>query len=171
MIFETTDRNVTSYVDTSVQRGIDYYYAVTAVDNGTQNTTGVDAGEKLESSRFVTQSQLPAVAFKPGLSESGKVRVVPNPATTAAGKALAAGTPDKISFFNLPFKCTLRIYTETGDLVKAIDHYGTADHEWNQRTDENQYVSSGIYVLAVTDCQDLNGRALENQFVKFVIVR
>lgn len=171
LVHETRNRDEQTYVDLSVQRGIDYYYAVTAVDDGTQNTAGPDAGQKLESSRFVTRSQLPAVAFKPGLSESGKVRVVPNPATAAAGKALAAGTPNKISFFNLPFKCTLRIYTETGDLVETIRHYGTADHEWDQRTDENQYVSSGIYILAVTDCEGVDGKPLDNQFVKFIIVR
>ncbi len=171
MVYETRDRNEQTYVDLGVQRGVDYYYAVTAVDNGTQNTTGIEPGQKLESSRYVTRSQLPAVAFRPGLDESGKVRVVPNPATVAAGRALAAGTPNKISFFNLPVKCTLRIYTETGDLVRSFQHYGTADHEWDQRTDENQYVSSGIYVLAVTDCESLDGKPLDDQFVKFIIVR
>jgi hypothetical protein len=97
--------------------------------------------------------------------------VVPNPATVAAGGLGFAGTPNKILFVNLPVKCTLRIYTETGDLVKTIDHYGTADHEWDQRTDENQYVTSGIYILAVTDCEGLDGQSLDNQFVKFVLVR
>jgi hypothetical protein len=171
LVFETTDRTQTSYVDQTIERGVDYYYAVTAVDDGSQAAGTIDAGIPLESSRFVTRSQLPAVAFKPGLNSSAMVRVVPNPATIAAGAALVGGTPDKISFFNLPVRCTLRIFTETGDLVKVIEHYGTADHEWNQRTDSNQYVSSGIYILAVTDCRDLNDRSLDNQFVKFVIVR
>jgi flagellar hook assembly protein FlgD len=99
------------------------------------------------------------------------VRVVPNPATVAAGGLGFAGTPNKILFVNLPIKCTLRIYTETGDLVKTIQHYGTADHEWDQRTDDNQYVTSGIYILAVTECEGLNGESLDNQFVKFVLVR
>ncbi|HAV23075.1 MAG TPA: hypothetical protein DCX46_06215 [Bacteroidetes bacterium] len=171
LIHETTDRNQTTFIDRNVQRGVDYYYAATAVDNGTQNSTGLDSGVKLESSRFATRSQLPATSFKPGLSESNKVRVVPNPATVAAGGLGFAGTPNKILFVNLPVKCTLKIYTETGDHVRTIDHFGTADHEWDQRTDDNQYVSSGIYVLAVTDCQGLNGEPLDNQFVKFVLVR
>jgi hypothetical protein len=150
---------------------VDYYYAVTAVDNGSQNTYGVSIGKRLESSLYATRSLLPAASYKPGLSESGKVRVVPNPATVAAGGMSFAGTPDKILFVNLPVKCTLRIYTETGNLVTTISHYGTADHEWNQRTDGNQYVASGIYILAVTDAQGLDGAPLDNQFVKFVIVR
>lgn len=171
LVFETTDRNQTSFVDNNVTRGVDYYYAVTAIDDGSQNTDGIFPGQRLESSRFVTRSLIPAVSFKPGLNESGKVRVVPNPATVAQGRGLTSGSPNKISFFNLPVKCTLRIFTETGDLVKTIDHYGTADHEWDQRTDDNQYVSSGIYILAVTDAEDINGSKLENQFVKFIIVR
>jgi hypothetical protein len=178
LVYETTDRAQTSYIDHNVQRGVDYYYAVTALDNGTQSLSIADdpqRGQKLESSRMVTRSQLPAVSFQPGLSESGKVRVVPNPATSAAGTSSGttgfAGTPNKILFVNLPVKCTLRVFTETGDLVKTIQHYGTADQEWNQRTENNQYVSSGIYILVVSESEGLNGEKLDNQFVKFVIVR
>ncbi len=171
LVYQTTNKNQTTFIDSSVIRGVDYYYAITAVNDGTQNKDGIFPGERLESSRFANRSQLPAVAVKPGLNVSNKVRVVPNPATVAAGKGLTSGSPNKISFFNLPVKCTLRIFTETGDLVKTIQHYGTADEEWDQRTDNNQYVSSGIYVLAVTDCQDINGKNLDNEFVKFILVR
>jgi len=171
MIHETTDRNATSYIDRDIQRGVNYYYAVTAVDDGAQNTAGPNPGTPLESSRYATRSQLPAASFKPGLSEGGKVRVVPNPATVASGALGFTGTPDKILFVNLPVKCTLRIFTETGDLVTTIPHYGTADHAWGQRTDTNQYVASGIYILAVTESADLDANPLEDQFVKFVIVR
>lgn len=171
LIYSTRDRNVQSLVDSNVTRGIDYYYAVTAVDNGSQNTTGYMPGEALESSRFVNMSLVPVSPYKPGLDVSNLVRVVPNPATVAAGASLNQGSPDKISFFNLPFQCKLRIFTEAGELVLEKDHYGTGDDEWDQKTDSNQYVTSGLYILAVTDCKGLNGKALDNQFVKFVIVR
>lgn len=171
-IFETTDRNRTSFIDTNVVRGLDYYYAVTAVDDGTQNN-GINPGQKLESSRYVSRSKLPAVPYKPGLNTltENQVRVVPNPATVAQGSALSYGHGDKISFFNLPYKCTLNIFTETGDIVKRIEHEGTADDGWDQKTDGNQYVSSGIYVLAVTDAKALDGTALESQFIRFVLIR
>lgn len=171
LVYETKDRSQTTFIDQSIQRGVNYYYAVTAVDNGTQNTSGLDVGLKLESSMDATRSQLPAASFKPGLNVSNMVRVVPNPATVAAGGLGFAGTPNKILFVNLPVKCTLRIFTETGDLVQTIHHYGSADDTWDQRTDNNQYVTSGIYILAVTDCQGLDGKSLDNQFVKFVLVR
>jgi hypothetical protein len=171
VVFATDDRNTLEWEDREVIRGIDYYYAVTAVDNGVFNNFPVNTGSSLESSRHVTRSLLPAVSFKPGLATSDNIRVVPNPATVASGKALLAGDENKISFFNLPVKCTLRIFTETGNLIRVIEHYGTADHEWNQLTDTNQFVTSGIYILAVTDCEDIAGNRLDNQFVKFVIVR
>lgn len=171
LVYESTDKNQTTYVDHNITRGVDYYYAVTAVDNGTQNIDGLFPGQKLESSRYANRSQLPAVSFKPGLNVSNQVRVVPNPATVARGALLTAGSPDKILFLNLPIKCTLRIFTETGDLISTIEHYGTADEEWNQRTDDNQYVSSGIYILAVTNAQTIDGKNLDNQFVKFIIIR
>ena len=171
LVHETTDRSATTFVDLTIQRGVDYYYAVTAVDDGSQYTVGPYPGLRLESSRNVTRSQLPAASFKPGLNESGRVRVVPNPATVASGGLGFSGTPDKILFVNLPVKCTLRVFTETGDHVTTIEHYGTSDEAWDQRTDGNQYVASGIYILTVTNSEDLDGNPLDNQFVKFVLVR
>lgn len=171
LVYETTDRNVTEFQDKNVQRGMDYYYAVTAVDDGTQNSSGLFTNQKLESSRFVTRSLLPVTPVKPGLSVSDQVRVVPNPASVSAGAALAAGISNKISFFNLPVKCKLTIFTETGDVVTTMDHFGSADEQWDQRTDSNQYVAPGIYILAVTEAEDMDGNKLDNDFVKFVLVR
>jgi hypothetical protein len=113
----------------------------------------------------------PAARVEPGLNTSNLVRVVPNPATTAAGAALTGARPDKISFFNLPIQCKLKVFTEAGELVWEKEHYGSGDQEWDQKTDSNQYVTSGLYILAVIDCKDENGKALDNQFVKFIIVR
>jgi hypothetical protein len=167
LVFSTRDKSVTQFIDSSVVRGVDYYYAVTAVDNGSQNTT------RLESSRFAGMSQLPSVSYKPGLNTSNEnqIVVVPNPATTVAGYGLNQGTPDRISFYNLPVECKLRIYTESGEMVWEKQHYGTADTHWDQRTDHNQFVVSGLYILAVTDCKDIAGNPLDNQLVKFVIIR
>lgn len=170
LVYETRSRDITSFTDTAVIRGVNYYYAVTAVDDGSKND-GLYPGQKLESSRYINRSQSPAASFKPGLNTADKVRVVPNPSTVAAGPLGFPGTPDKILFVNLPVKCKLRIYTETGDFVKSIDHFGKADEQWDQRTSDNQYVASGIYILAVTEGQGLTGDNLKDQFVKFVIIR
>lgn len=171
LIHETTDRNQTTYIDTDVTRGVSYYYAVTAVDNGSQNRDGLFPGQKLESSRFANRSAMPAIPFKAGLATTERVRVVPNPATIKAGGLGFPGTPDRILFTQLPYKCKLRVFTETGDQITSIEHFGTDQEVWDQRTDANQYVTSGIYILAVTEAEDVNGQRLPDQFVKFVLVR
>ena len=171
LVYETTNRSEMTYIDKAVTRGVSYYYAVTAVDNGSQNTDGLFHGQKLESSRYVNRSGLPAIPFKAGLSESDRVRVVPNPATINAGALGFPGVESQILFANLPYKCQLTVYTETGDRIISFDHFGTDQEVWDQRTDTNQYVVSGIYILAITEAENLSGEKLPEQFVKFILVR
>lgn len=171
LVHETTSRGQTTFEDGDVERGIPYFYAVTAVDDGSQNTFGLNPGEKLESSRFANRSRLPVVPFKPGFDVSDQVRVVPNPWTPAAGPDLNFGNTSQLLFANLPFEATLSVYTETGELIRTFDHYGTADERWDQRTDGNQVIASGLYILAVTEARDRDGNALPDQFVKFIIIR
>ncbi len=170
-IYETTNQSETTYIDSTVIRGVSYYYAVTAVDDGTQNIDGLFPGQKLESSRYVNRSGLPAIPFKAGLAESDRVRVVPNPATIKAGALGFPGAESQILFANLPYKCNLTVYTETGDRISSMDHFGTDQEVWDQRTDTNQYVVSGVYILAVTEAEDVSGKSLPDQFVKFILVR
>ncbi|MFB0517145.1 MAG: hypothetical protein ACETWG_11165, partial [Candidatus Neomarinimicrobiota bacterium] len=171
LIYETQDRNETTCIDEQVDIGVSYYYAVTAIDNGSQNTDGLFPGQPLESSRYANRTSLPAIPFKEGLATSDRVRVVPNPVTTKAGELGFPGDPDRVLFTNLPYQCRLHIFTETGDQVLSLDHLGTDQEIWNQRTDDNQYVASGVYVLTVTEAESVDGRELPDQFVKFVIVR
>jgi hypothetical protein len=171
LLHETTNRNDQRYVDNDVTRGVSYYYAVTAVDNGSQNTDGLFPGQRLESSRHANRTGLPAIPFKAGLTVSNLVRVVPNPATISAGALGFPGEESQILFANLPYKCTLQVFTETGDLITKIEHVGNDQEIWYQRTDANQYVTSGLYILAVTEAEDVDGHSLENQFIKFVLIR
>lgn len=171
LIYQTTDRSQTQYIDSDVVRGVSYYYAVTAVDDGSGNNDPLYPGQRLESSRFVNRSGLPAIPFKAGLEVSDRVRVVPNPATIKAGGLGFPGAESQILFANLPYKCKLTVFTETGDRISSLHHFGTDQEVWNQRTDTNQYVVSGIYILAVTEAENLAGDKLPEQFVKFILVR
>ena len=171
MIFETADRNTLSYIDNDVTRGVSYYYAVTAIDDGTQNSDGLFPGQALESSRYVNRTTSPAIPFKAGLDRSDEVMVIPNPATINAGALGFPGKEDQILFANLPYRCRLKIFTETGDLVTIIDHFGTDQEVWLQRTDANQYVTSGLYILAVTDAKSITGENIADQFIKFTLIR
>lgn len=171
LVYETAEKEETQYTDHNVTRGVSYYYAVTAVDDGSQNTTGLFPGQALESSRYVNRTGLPAIPFKAGLSEADRVRVVPNPATIRAGSLGFPGEEDRIVFANLPYKCKLSVFTETGDHIVTIDHFGTDQEIWDQRNDANQYVTSGLYILAITEAEAVDGKGIPDQFVKFVLVR
>jgi hypothetical protein len=171
LIHETTDRNETRFIDNNVTRGVSYYYAVTAFDDGSQNTFGLYPGQKLESSRFANRSKLPARPFKAGRSTTKDVRVVPNPYTIDAGILNFPGGSNQLMFARLPYKCTLTVYTENGDEVVRFDHFGTDQMIWDQKTSTNQYITSGIYILAVRDAEDVEGNKLDDQYIKFVVIR
>lgn len=152
----------TSYSDLNVVRGEAYHYAVTAIDNS-----------GLESSKYANRSELPAIAFSPGLSSADAVRVVPNPFISGAGDFNFSGTrANTILFVNLPAYCTLRIYTASGDLIKVIKHEsGSADNQWDLITESNQYVASGVYLLQVANARDVNQQPVSGSIHKFVVVR
>jgi len=68
----------------------------------------------------------------------------------------------------------LKIYTESGDLIKVIEHTdGSADKSWDQITEANQYITSGVYILFIENAQTLDGTPITDgqKFQKFVIIR
>ena len=163
----------TTYSDENVIRGEAYHYAVTAVDDGTQNTDGLFPGQKLESSKYKNRNFIPAKAFEPGADNTENVLIVPNPFISGAADYNFAGTrSNTILFVNLPPYCTMSIYTVTGDLIKTISHQtGSADAEWDLITESNQYVASGVYLLRVSNATNLTGEKLPDTIEKFVVVR
>jgi len=97
-----------------------------------------------------------------------KVFVYPNPYRIDGGYSEHAyeEQPDtdnsedrqrRIHFTNLPPKCTIKIYTIDGDLVRDIFHDvpasdPTSSHEsWNGITRNTQQVVSGLYYWSVED--------------------
>lgn len=154
------------YEDTDVTRGDEYYYCVTAF-----NSSGLESGKLLNKTEGKGASLL---------RESGKklsdIRVVPNPYNINAKDFLYAGAPRKINFFNLPPICTIRIYNESGDLIKTLEHTdGSGDEAWEDptgsptrkfmRSSSGQIPVSGIYIALI---ETPDGRSTN---VKFFIVR
>ncbi len=162
------------YVDRDLQRGADYYYYVTTF--GYSN--GPDAykpGEILESGRNYENTFAPSrLVPKAGLAEGkweDSVRVVPNPYNISARALEFPDTPDKIMFVNLPPVCTIRIFSENGNLIKTIQHTdGKSDEQWEtggqyMLTEDGQKPASGIYIA---NFQTPDGHSA---FRKFVIIR
>lgn len=150
--------NDRSYDDVTPIRGLSYYYYITSV-----GTNG------LESSEYYTQTYDPANLKRPADSVMNDIRVVPNPYNISAAKNLGFGDQqaNRLAFFNIPGQCTIRIYTEIGELIYTINHTdGSGDAYWDSVTSSNQLVVSGIYI-AVVD----NTVTGQRKIVKFVIIR
>jgi hypothetical protein len=179
------------YDDETVERGKFYFYAVTAFDDGTQNTTGLYPGQSLESSMYYNRNyQYAGEAIVGAYPTLDSVYVVPNPyhirglAFGGGGKLDPTYYPmpeilDKLSFFGLPYKATIRIFTMSGNLVQTIQHpnpensnsvSGAADEAWFNISQSYQIIKSGVYIYHV-EGWDRNGKALGSTTGKFVIIR
>lgn len=162
-------QKVYRFSDTSVIRGVAYYYYITAFGSAAANTgVGNTPPGPLESSRFYTQTYDPAYLKRAAGKELEEIRVVPNPFNISADPNLLRYPyePDKIGFLNIPGECTIKIYTESGELIYTIEHNdGSGDAYWNSVTSSGQVVVSGVYI-AVIETPD-GRRAIR----KFVIIR
>lgn len=172
---------VKQYDDLSPVRGFSYYYYIVAFNNGSKNTSGeANPTGPLWSNRFYTRTTEPAYLRRQAGSSLQSIRVVPNPYSIKAKSLQYPGEPDKITFLDIPGHCTIRIYTERGDLIHKIEHTdGSGDESWNSITSSRQVVVSGVYIAhfeVAKDAYDRNdGRLLyrkgETAVRKFVIIR
>ncbi len=171
---------------TGLKTGFKYYAAVTAYD------IGDDQIESLESG--VTQNLAQAVpAPSPGEAAGRTVSVFPNPYKVEAKWDAGRLVRDHYLWFaNLPQRCTIRIYTLAGDLLKRVDFDGAiydgssarglfdpaaetalgapslsgSLYAWDLITDQGQAAASGLYLFAVED-----GATGAVQRGKFLVVK
>lgn len=175
------------YEDSRVHTGMHYFYSVTATDHERVFTNSVLTGyaEGLSgdpSSGFVYT--VPQSASQPSWDyDPDQVFVVPNPATqeSMAPWALNPNNDDptglKVEFRHLPAaKCTIRVYTLAGDLVKTIVHDRSADiaagdygstgtASWDLVSRNGQDVASGVYVFSV------EADGFDRKVGKFIVIR
>lgn len=166
----TVGPDARSYQDTSGSLNFAYYYYIVSVGDPSENTgAGKTPAGALRSSRFYTQTYEPAYKQKPGAPDLNNIRVVPNPyiINGAKGYNVYPGEPNKITFSNLTGDCTIKIYTELGELIKTIEHSnGSSEEYWYSTTSSNQFIVSGIYIAVVTD-----KNTGSQKIAKFVVIR
>ncbi|MBN2092751.1 hypothetical protein JW964_24235 [candidate division KSB1 bacterium] len=156
------------FIDDQVPLGYGFYYSISSYDNG-HAAWAVDPNYSvppLESSIFANRTLTPFYTTLPASQSAlGNVKVVPNPFYRSSGFEIAGDTK-LIQFVNLSQKCTIRIYTVRGDLVKTIQHDnpGSGVAFWNQISDFGQYIKSGMYFYLVTNPQG------EEKTGKFAII-
>jgi len=169
-----------TYVDTLVNVGFGYYYAITGYDTGHSvwppdpsvifPETGSNRVPPMESSLWPNHMTSPIIAsFSSVDTTLDKIVVVPNPFIMRSGYIMP-GAQDVISFVNIPSPCTIRIYTLRGDLVKTIEHTDdTGIAQWDQVSDFGQYAESGFYIYHITSyAPETRGKT---KVGKFCIIR
>ncbi|MBL7093788.1 fibronectin [candidate division KSB1 bacterium] len=154
--FDTTYQKIadvgpgtTSYDDTTPVRGYSYYYYIIAYNDGSNNTTGeANPIGSLHNSRFYTRTTAPAYLRRQAGEALADIRVVPNPYNVSARDVQYPGDEvNKLMFLNIPGKCTIKIYTERGDLIDTIFHDdGSGDEEWYSLNSSRQRIVSGLYI-------------------------
>jgi hypothetical protein len=105
--------------------------------------------------RFVAKSSF--IDADSAKKELDKIKVVPNPYVASAQwepkNPYASGRgPRSIHFNHLPNKCTIRIFTINGELIKEIEHdaqFNDGSAEWNMLTKDNLNIAYGVYVFHV----------------------
>ncbi|KPL08530.1 hypothetical protein AMJ86_00235 [bacterium SM23_57] len=97
----------------------------------------------------------------------GKVYVIPNPLVVTSG--LSGSDPggeigDRIQFVGLTKRCTIRIFSYTGQLIRTIEHeQETYGNPWYQLSINDQIIASGIYYFVVEDRE--SGAMSDGKFV------
>lgn len=170
-LVHTAEPGETSYEDSLLIRGVDYYYHILSVGEESDNNGGgmTPAGVKLKSSPFYTQSYDPANLKRPPGETLADFRIVPNPYIISAdpNNLLFPARENRLAFFDIPGRCVIKIYTELGELIYEILHEdGSGDEFWDLNTESNQLVVSGIYIAVVTDLD-----TGETGIQKFVVIR
>jgi hypothetical protein len=152
---------VNTFDDVSAVRGFDYYYYLTSFDDGSTSN-----GRSLQSSPFWTRTQEPANLKRAAGTDLDDIRIAPNPFYINAKNRQILGRQNDIAFYNIPGQCTIKIFTERGDLINTIDHVdGSGDEFWNQTTEFGQTVVSGVYLAVVETPEGARKR------LKLLIVR
>ncbi len=161
------------FVDKNVLIGAQYYYYVQtrariAADNPLADP--LSRGRIIHSSRVMQ----PTINWinPPHFSQNDltRIRIVPNPYNINDPLLVKQGWTDQrgIQFYNLPGRVTIKIFTESGDLVQTIEHNSpvNAGYEiWDMITRNQQVISSGLYIVVF---EKPGG---ETAFQKFMVVR
>jgi hypothetical protein len=140
------------FVDENLLDGFPYWYSVVSF-------SAPDLEEGLPS--FQSGFNENAVLLYPGPAattggDDSRVGVAPNPYRAGSYFDSPSGEIElgrKIWFLNLPQRCTIKIFTLAGDLVRTLHHDDPTDgkESWDVLSEYGRAIASGLYVYVVED--------------------
>ncbi len=171
----TNDKNTSTFTDTKVRVGAFYYYyvqAIARVPAGDANAYPRERGRLIYSGRvyFYNTSEVKGPSFVNSEGNLDKIAMVPNPFNWNDPLLRSYGFSNpsnlQITFYELPKRVTIKIYTESGNLVNTIEHdQDSGSNSWNMTNQNGQTIASGVYVVLF---QTPDGGT---SFQKLVVVR
>lgn len=127
------------------------------------SATGASPMNGMPHYEFDTKDIATKFSAEAGKKGVDKINIVPNPyygfspSHDYEGDQIATF----VKFTNLPGKCTIRIYTINGNLVKTIKKDDNlVEARWDLNNDSNVPIASGMYIIHI-DCGDLGTKVLK----------
>jgi len=162
-VIDSVGPDARRYADTvGIVRGDDYYYCLTTVSpSGKESGKWVTMTQEPFSARLLDYPVVTITTEGDTLPNLDSVVVVPNPLNIRATEASGGKFSDdenKVTFRKLPPECTIRIFTESGELIQTIEHTdGSGTAFWQvmgsggyyMTTVNNQRPASGIYIAHI----------------------
>ncbi len=138
------------FVDTGLLDGFPYWYSVVSF-----SAPDIDAGLPEFQSGFNENARLlyPGPAARPTAAD-GRVTVAPNPYRAGSYFDNPGGEGElgrRIWFANLPPRCTVKVFTVAGDLVRTLHHDDPFDGKlrWDVLSEHGRAIATGLYVYVV----------------------
>ncbi len=153
--------------------GWQYLFIVTAFDEGDAelNLPPLESSFTQNSLRVFSGSETQAIESR---DQENKVGVYPNPYRTGAAWDGTGSRNRKLYFTHLPERCTIQVYTVSGDLITRIEHdastytgedigwfddlsnpertrFSGGEHAWDLLSSTKTSVAQGTYFFTVYD--------------------
>ncbi|HZW38485.1 MAG TPA: hypothetical protein VFF33_04215 [Ignavibacteriaceae bacterium] len=138
-----------------------------------------DTAKVLLNKPFLSFDRFSFTASKDKIDETkakedlDNVKVVPNPYVASAqwepkNPYVSGRGPRSLHFIHLPYKCTIRIFTVNGELVRQLEHdsqFSNGREEWDMLSKDNLSVSYGVYIYHI------DAPGLGEKIGKFAIIK
>ncbi|MBU0476235.1 MAG: T9SS C-terminal target domain-containing protein [Bacteroidetes bacterium] len=142
---EVDGDTVNYFVDTKVNNGYNYRYAVCAYTRGSKIKPPLE--NSISSNPSIPNDNTVVAIPNASVSNNslGNIKVVPNPYKITAGWESQLGVK-RIDFTNLPESCFIHIYNVAGEKIKTLNHFnGESTKSWNLLSESEQEVAPGLY--------------------------